>query len=122
MGEVTGAAGEEASTQGGTGGGEEAQAVEGLQRAWADVSRRAERVERARSDDEWQGERAQGSEKTESGVHGHSGGVLQHSAPTQRGCVEAIGAPVRRVRRRLSAHQKVHHCQREELYGVGDPR
>ena len=66
MGEVAGAAGAEASAQGGPGGGGEAQAVEELQRAWAEVWRRAERVVRAKRDDERQGERAQGSEGTES--------------------------------------------------------
>ena len=65
MGEAAGATGVQARAQGTQGRGE-AQAVEELQHAWADIQRRLERVERAVQDGERQGERAQGSEGTES--------------------------------------------------------
>ena len=55
MGEAVGAEGAQASAQGTQGGGE-AQAVEELQRAWADIRTRAVRVERAEQDGEAQGE------------------------------------------------------------------
>ena len=55
-------------------------------------------------------------------VRGRGGGVPQHASQRQRRGVEAVGAPIRRLRRRVSAHWKMDRCHGEGLYGVGDPR
>ena len=65
MGEAAGATRVQARAQGTPEGGE-AQAVEELQRGWADIRRRLETVERAERAQMAQGERAQGSEGTDS--------------------------------------------------------
>ena len=63
MGAAAGSAGAQAHAHGSPGLGE-AQAIKEVQRAWMDVRRRTEMVEREERDSKWQEERSQGGRGT----------------------------------------------------------